>query len=125
MPRTEVGCANVYIPRYINPLDWEWFSKQHHVVLAPQEDGDAVEFQLLVSNGLTLLSDLSYLTERPLFLWKFLQPCETHSPVVLNTKIDGKDGYSTSDLILPHPTKPGYYKIHGRADDQIMSLAKR
>jgi hypothetical protein len=62
---------------------------------------------------------MSSLTERVSFR-RILQPCETHTPAVLNTKIDGKDGYSTNDLMLPHPTKPGYYKVHGRADDQIM-----
>lgn len=49
-----------------------------------------------------------------------MQPCETHTPAVLNTMIEGKDAYNTNDLLLPHPTKPGYYKVHGRVDDQIM-----
>ena len=26
----------------------------------------------------------------------------------------------TSDLMEEHPTKPGYWKIYGRSDDQIM-----
>ena len=37
-----------------------------------------------------------------------------------NTKVDGADAYATSDLVVPHPTKKGYYKIVGRSDDQIM-----
>lgn len=41
-------------------------------------------------------------------------------PCVFNTKIDGVDAYATSDLLAPHPTKPGYWKVHGRVDDQIM-----
>ncbi|CAL1699315.1 unnamed protein product [Somion occarium] len=41
-------------------------------------------------------------------------------PNILNTIIDGTDAYATSDLLSPHPTKPGYWKIYGRADDQIM-----
>lgn len=49
-----------------------------------------------------------------------MKPCETHTPAVLNTTIEGKDAYNTNDLLLPHPTKPGYYKVHGRVDDQIM-----
>ncbi|EJT96909.1 acetyl-CoA synthetase-like protein, partial [Dacryopinax primogenitus] len=28
--------------------------------------------------------------------------------------------FDTNDLLEPHPTKPGYWKIIGRADDQIM-----
>ncbi|SRR5258707_1105758 len=30
------------------------------------------------------------------------------------------DAYATSDLLVPHPTKPGLWKIYGRKDDQIM-----
>lgn len=29
-------------------------------------------------------------------------------------------GYDTNDVLAPHPTKPGFYKVFGRADDQIM-----
>lgn len=49
-----------------------------------------------------------------------MKPCETHTPAVLNTTFEGKDAYNTNDLLLPHPTKPGCYKVHGRVDDQIM-----
>ncbi|KAI0070731.1 acetyl-CoA synthetase-like protein, partial [Panus rudis PR-1116 ss-1] len=45
---------------------------------------------------------------------KFLIPC------VLNTVVDGIDAYASNDLLSPHPTKPGYWRIYGRADDQIM-----
>ena len=41
-------------------------------------------------------------------------------PNVTNTKVDGIDAYATSDLVTPHPTKKGLYKIVGRTDDQIM-----
>ncbi|KAF8968163.1 hypothetical protein BDZ97DRAFT_1655638 [Flammula alnicola] len=41
-------------------------------------------------------------------------------PSVINTKVDGIDSYATSDLMSPHPTKPGYWRIYGRTDDQIM-----
>ena len=39
---------------------------------------------------------------------------------MINTKIDGRDGYATGDLLAPHPTKLGYWKVIGRTDDQIM-----
>ena len=39
---------------------------------------------------------------------------------MINTTIDGKNGYATSDLLVPHPTKPGFWKVVGRTDDQIM-----
>ena len=48
------------------------------------------------------------------------QPKGRWSPAVLNTTHDGKQGYATSDLFVPHPTKPGSWMVHGRADDQIV-----
>ncbi|KAJ7930505.1 hypothetical protein B0H13DRAFT_2532734 [Mycena leptocephala] len=42
------------------------------------------------------------------------------TPAVLNTQVGGIDSYATSDLMMAHPTKPGYWKIFGRTDDQIM-----
>ncbi|KAF8200278.1 hypothetical protein BJ912DRAFT_1020035 [Pholiota molesta] len=41
-------------------------------------------------------------------------------PSVINTKVAGADAYATSDLMIPHPTKPGYWRVYGRSDDQIM-----
>ncbi|KAH7907693.1 hypothetical protein BJ138DRAFT_455649 [Hygrophoropsis aurantiaca] len=41
-------------------------------------------------------------------------------PSVLNTKVDGIDAYATSDILMPHATKAGYWKVFGRTDDQIM-----
>ena len=35
-------------------------------------------------------------------------------------KFDGKDAYATNDILEPHPTRPGFYKYHGRLDDQII-----
>ncbi|KAI0702388.1 acetyl-CoA synthetase-like protein [Cerioporus squamosus] len=37
-----------------------------------------------------------------------------------NTKIGDRDAYATSDLVVPHPTKSGLWKIVGRADEQII-----
>ncbi|OSD01062.1 acetyl-CoA synthetase-like protein [Trametes coccinea BRFM310] len=39
---------------------------------------------------------------------------------VVNIKVDGRDGYATSDLVEPHPTKLNYWKNFGRADEQII-----
>ncbi|KIJ41947.1 hypothetical protein M422DRAFT_229444 [Sphaerobolus stellatus SS14] len=41
-------------------------------------------------------------------------------PSVINIKIRGIEAYATSDLFTPHPTKPGYWRVYGRTDDQIM-----
>ncbi|KAK0243050.1 hypothetical protein EDD85DRAFT_314137 [Armillaria nabsnona] len=45
---------------------------------------------------------------------------EFSEPSVINTNVDGTDGFATSDIFIPHPTKPGYWKIIGRIDDQIV-----
>ncbi len=49
-----------------------------------------------------------------------LQKNDFGVPSVINTKINGINAYATSDLLMPHPTKPGLWKIFGRADDQII-----
>ena len=43
-----------------------------------------------------------------------------HIPCVSNFKVAGVDAYRTNDLLMPHPTLAGLWKIIGRADDQIM-----
>ncbi|KAK0453915.1 hypothetical protein EV421DRAFT_1730853 [Armillaria borealis] len=45
---------------------------------------------------------------------------EFSEPSVINTNVDGAEGFATSDLFTPHSTQPGYWKIIGRIDDQIM-----
>ncbi|KAH8110847.1 acetyl-CoA synthetase-like protein [Phellopilus nigrolimitatus] len=45
---------------------------------------------------------------------------DSFRPNAINTKVNGRDAYATSDLVAPHPTKPGYWKVVGRTDDQIM-----
>ncbi|KAF9259297.1 acetyl-CoA synthetase-like protein [Marasmius fiardii PR-910] len=47
-------------------------------------------------------------------------PHEKHGVSVLNTTFEGKESYATGDLLIPHPTRKDYYKVLGRADDQIM-----
>ncbi|EGN97840.1 hypothetical protein SERLA73DRAFT_109083 [Serpula lacrymans var. lacrymans S7.3] len=49
-----------------------------------------------------------------------IHPHPTHVPTVFNIKRGEADAYYTSDLLTPHPTLPGYWKVYGRADDQIM-----
>lgn len=36
-----------------------------------------------------------------------------YRPNVINTTSEGVDAYATSDLVTPHPTKEGYYKVVG------------
>lgn len=42
------------------------------------------------------------------------------TPSIINTVVNGVGAYATSDLLQPHPTKPRYFKVFGRVDDQIM-----
>ncbi|TBU41001.1 acetyl-CoA synthetase-like protein [Dichomitus squalens] len=39
---------------------------------------------------------------------------------VVNRKIGGRDAYATSDVLEPHPTLKGWWRHHGRVDDQIL-----
>ncbi|KAI0700690.1 acetyl-CoA synthetase-like protein [Cerioporus squamosus] len=39
---------------------------------------------------------------------------------VVNMKIGEQDAYATNDLVVPHPTVPGLWKLYGRKDDQIV-----
>ena len=48
------------------------------------------------------------------------QTTEDYKPAVINAKIDGVDAYISNDLITPHPTIHGYFKVVGRMDDQII-----
>jgi hypothetical protein len=36
-------------------------------------------------------------------------PCETHWPSVVNMESEG--GYATKDLLVPHPSKKGLWKM--------------
>lgn len=48
------------------------------------------------------------------------QTHQLQKPCVTNTTVNGVPAYATSDIMSPHPTKPGFWKVYGRADDQIM-----
>ncbi|RPD77022.1 acetyl-CoA synthetase-like protein [Lentinus tigrinus ALCF2SS1-7] len=48
-----------------------------------------------------------------------LSPLDNPLPKT-NTKIGDREAYATSDLVIPHATKPGLWKIIGRADEQII-----
>ncbi|TFY80855.1 hypothetical protein EWM64_g3157 [Hericium alpestre] len=92
---SECGVMNTFLPKEGRGADWEYFTVSGHCRSAfiPEDDG-TFEFVLI---------------DHP-----------HHHPTVLNTKVDGHHAYATSDLLLPHPTKSGLWKIYGRKDDQIM-----
>ncbi|KAI9459305.1 acetyl-CoA synthetase-like protein [Russula earlei] len=92
---SECGVMNTVLPSYSRGEDWEYFTVSSHCrpAFLPQDDGT---FELVLIDH------------------------DLHHPVVTNTQIDGRDAYATSDLLVPHPTKPGLWKVYGRKDDQIM-----
>ncbi|KAG5736033.1 hypothetical protein E4T56_gene18340 [Termitomyces sp. T112] len=47
---------------------------------------------------------------------------EGHCPPTINTHVMGQEGCITGDLLAHHPTKPDYWKVVGRLDDQIMLI---
>lgn len=49
------------------------------------------------------------------------QPSEIHTPALTNAVHEGREVFLTSDLVVRHPTVENAYKIHGRADDQIIT----
>ncbi|KZT70000.1 acetyl-CoA synthetase-like protein [Daedalea quercina L-15889] len=76
--------------------DWEWMAPADGTKVRWADQGDGTyELQML--------------------------SCPTHRPAVENLHLpSGERGYSTSDLWIKHPTKPGLWKIVGRNDDVIV-----
>ncbi|KAG5652629.1 putative NRPS-like protein biosynthetic cluster [Sphagnurus paluster] len=90
---TEFGAPSHFVPTEGEVNDWEYVRfAEDRVKLrwVPQGDG-TFECQFLT--------------------------CEKHHPMVTN--LEDVDGYATSDLWVPHPTKKGLWKIVGRIDDVI------
>jgi acyl-coenzyme A synthetase/AMP-(fatty) acid ligase len=91
---TESGVMSTVLPSHSRGKDWEYFTVSSHCLPTFQPQGDGT-FELILINH------------------------DLHHPAVFNTQVDGKDAYATSDLLLPHSTRPGLWKIYGRKDDQI------
>ncbi|PIL34315.1 hypothetical protein GSI_03090 [Ganoderma sinense ZZ0214-1] len=91
---TEVGAIADVIPA--NPgMDWRYFSVTRWVQSTVVDAGDG-KFELVILSS----------------------PEDPHP--VLNTNICGVDAYATNDLVVPHPTRKGFWKLYGRRDDQIV-----
>ena len=95
--------------------DWEYFKVSAHKKVAFEPDGLG-RAELVIYVG-TLSRILMSCAPISIFIQ---QPSSYHTPCVLNAKRGDIDVYMTSDLMEEHPTKPGYWKIYGRSDDQIM-----
>ncbi|KZT73185.1 acetyl-CoA synthetase-like protein [Daedalea quercina L-15889] len=92
---TECGVLSCFLPLEIPDVDW------HYVRFADNVTVKFEPFGLGQYECIILANELLH-------------------PHVINTKVDGVDGYATSDLFEEHPTKKGYWRILGRTDDQIM-----
>ncbi|PIL34373.1 hypothetical protein GSI_03148 [Ganoderma sinense ZZ0214-1] len=91
---TEVGLVNTFARP--NPgMDWAYWSVTASLKGAFRPTGDGT-YEVVI-----------------------LSPPELPLPVT-NTKVGDQDAYATSDLVAPHPTQPGLWKIVGRADEQII-----
>lgn len=93
---SEYGVMNMILPKTIDK-DWEYFNM-------PKE----LKAHLMPHDGNVQL---------------ILLPSPYQVPSVINTVVDGVPGYDTNDVLAPHPTKPGFFKVYGRADDQIICTA--
>ncbi|KAJ7912191.1 hypothetical protein B0H13DRAFT_2008004 [Mycena leptocephala] len=91
---TEGGIVSPFLPAQVDH-DWNYFRFSNRVTAEMIPTG---------SNTFELV----------------LLPNPFCSPSVLNIEIRGIRGYATSDLLEPHPTKAGYWKIFGRKDEQII-----
>ncbi|EKM51198.1 uncharacterized protein PHACADRAFT_103930 [Phanerochaete carnosa HHB-10118-sp] len=99
---TEYGIINEILPRACpsrytlrNGMDWAYFAFSPccgtHFV--PLDDGGS---QLILAAN------------------------EYQVPTVLNTMVDGVPAFDTNDILIPHPTRKGLWKVGGRSDEQIM-----
>ncbi|KAF8990836.1 hypothetical protein BDQ17DRAFT_1433510 [Cyathus striatus] len=91
---TEGGIMSPVVPAKVG-YDWDYFKFPGNVLPEMIPYGNNTYELVMVSNPFCI-------------------------PSVLNKKVNGIDSYATSDLFTPHPEKPGYWKIYGRTDDQIM-----
>ncbi|CAL1709825.1 unnamed protein product [Somion occarium] len=91
---TETGGLNLFLPHEVGK-HWDYIrpNPQANVEFVSREEG---KFELVTFAN------------------------EQWAPMVVNTELNGRPAYATSDLFIPHPTKPGYWKIFARTDEQIM-----
>ncbi|TFY68026.1 hypothetical protein EVJ58_g1265 [Rhodofomes roseus] len=91
---TEVGALTPIVPEKGNH-DWDYFELSSFLHTRMVPSGDNAYEIVVIAN-------------------EFCHPC------VINTQVDGHDAYATSDLLVPHSTTPGLWKVYGRTDEQII-----
>ncbi|THG95287.1 hypothetical protein EW145_g7985, partial [Phellinidium pouzarii] len=91
---TQAVTVNVF-PKVPLGMDWEYFR------LSPIREA---HFKLYGNNEYELV----------------ILATEHFRPNVINAVVNGQEAFATGDIVSPHPTKEGYWKVIGRTDDQIM-----
>ncbi|KAF7349949.1 Acetyl-CoA synthetase-like protein [Mycena venus] len=84
---SEAGIVSTVLPAEVGPYDWEYFHMPALVTPEMVPYGNNTFELVMLSNVFC-------------------------TPAVLNTNVGGIGAYATSDLLLPHPTKPGYWKTN-------------
>lgn len=91
--------------------DWEYFEINPHCAAEfAHVEGDLYELVVIVRPSRPFEKLRSVI---------FFKKKSTQELPIINSTYNGHDAYSTSDLLQKHPTKPGLWRIYGRADDQI------
>lgn len=99
-------------PIAIEHEDWQYFQISDHVSVRFVDMGDGTFEAVVVVGDIPGVCD-SFDVD------VFSQKAPTHHLPVVNSKFEGHDAYATKDLLVKHPTKPGYWRVAGRIDDQI------
>ncbi|KAF9000323.1 hypothetical protein BDQ17DRAFT_1360041 [Cyathus striatus] len=93
---TEVGVIGNMFPHSLGGHEWEYITINPHCAAHFVPTGDGA-YEL-------------FILSKP-----------THEITVqCDSEFDGVKALATKDLLVPHPTQPGYWKLLGRAVDQIL-----
>ncbi|KAH9911161.1 uncharacterized protein B0H18DRAFT_945218, partial [Fomitopsis serialis] len=92
---TECGAVSTFLEAELPGEDWQYFRFAYSLNVRFESHGKDQYECIIMAN-------------------------EVLYPHVVNTRVDGLDGYATSDVVEQHPTKEGYWRVLGRTDDQIM-----
>lgn len=108
---TEFGMPAYYtrqVPR-VSELDhpWEYISFDENINVHFESQGDGTyELQFLVRSTFIILSSRSHVSFRTI-----LKTHETRHDLSVENMENGVRGYATSDLWIPHPSVPGFWKM--------------
>ena len=95
-------------------MDWEYFSMAPSIKRIFRLVGDGMYEVVILVSDFRILRMLAVLID----VYEQSQPsCPLPKT---NTKEGEFDAYATGDLVVPHPTVPGLWKIVGRLDEQIV-----